>query len=224
MHKYKLYVLFLFIISIININIVFSKVLPLYGKTIVIDPGHGGKDTGAFYYNTYESDINYNLSLQLKKQLINNGARVYLTRNGSYDLSSPNSFRRKKSDFDNRLLFINSINPDCVISVHMNASSSLDWSGLQLFYSKDDKLAKSIYKKLKPKRDLKRINKIYFMDHINYPCVLIEYGFISNYNDLLKVKDINYQIEINNKIIDGIISYFQDGKQLTFDIAYGIVL
>ena len=67
MRKYKKYVLFLFIFINLNNLVVFSQTKPLYGKVIVIDPGHGGKDKGAYYNNTYESDLNLLVSLNLKK-------------------------------------------------------------------------------------------------------------------------------------------------------------
>lgn len=210
MRKYKKYVLFLFIFINLNNLVVFSQTKPLYGKVIVIDPGHGGKDKGAYYNNTYESDLNLLVSLNLKKQIEKRGALVYMTRYDDYDLSNPKSFRRKKSDFDNRIKIINYINPDCVISIHMNASSNKNYNGLQIFYSKDDKLAYSINKFVNPKRKVKKINNIYFMDNINYPIALIEYGFISNTSDLEKINSYKYQFDINNKIINGITKYLKN--------------
>ena len=76
MRKYKKYVLFLFIFINLNNLVVFSQTKPLYGKVIVIDPGHGGKDKGAYYNNTYESDLNLLVSLNLKKQIEKRGALV----------------------------------------------------------------------------------------------------------------------------------------------------
>ena len=49
-----------------------------------------------------EKDINLSIALKLKKRLSKYNVEVMLTRNGDYDLSSPNATRRKKSDFDNR--------------------------------------------------------------------------------------------------------------------------
>lgn len=212
MHKYKKYVLFLFIFINLNNLIVFSQTKPLYGKVIVIDPGHGGKDKGAYYNNTYESDLNLLISFNLKKQIEKRGALAYMTRYDDYDLSNPKSFRRKKSDFDNRIKIINYIKPDCVISIHMNASSNKNYSGFQIFYSKDDKLALSINKFVNPRRKVKKINNIYFMDNINYPIALIEYGFISNINDLEKINSYKYQFDINNKIINGITKYLKNSS------------
>ena len=57
--KHKIYVLFLFFFFLItNVN---SKSLPLKDKIIVLDPGHGGVDKGASYYNENESDLVLNI-------------------------------------------------------------------------------------------------------------------------------------------------------------------
>ena len=85
-----------------------------------MDAGHGGKDRGSSVSNVYETDINLSLVLKMKAALNKHGVDVILTREGDYDLSSPNENRRKKSDFDNRIKIINNINPTLFISIHQN--------------------------------------------------------------------------------------------------------
>jgi len=92
----------------------------LFGKLIILDPGHGGLDPGSVYKDEYEKTYNLELSISLKKELEQRGATVILTRSGDYDLSSPRANRRKKSDFDNRIKMINENKPDIYISLHMN--------------------------------------------------------------------------------------------------------
>ena len=89
-----------------------AKELPLLNKVIYIDPGHGGKDPGSIYKDIFEKDINLEICLKLKKELENKGARVYLTRDGDYDLSTPNTTTRKKAcqerrTFSNKVATIN---------------------------------------------------------------------------------------------------------------------
>ena len=113
MKKYIHYSLIIFIISIFLLSSVFGKDnLFLVGRIIVIAPGHGFLDPGTSYENIYEKDINLNISLYLKEKLESNGATVYMTRDGDYDLSTPNAIYRKKSDFDNRINLINNSNAD----------------------------------------------------------------------------------------------------------------
>ncbi len=64
---------------------------------------HGGVDPGTVYGDVYEKDINLDISLFLEEELAKLGASVILTREGDYDLSSPNASLRKRSDFDNRI-------------------------------------------------------------------------------------------------------------------------
>ena len=60
----------------------------LLGKFFYIDPGHGGRDSGAISSTILEKDMNLLLSKKLAKELIGKGAIVYLIRDGDYDLSS----------------------------------------------------------------------------------------------------------------------------------------
>lgn len=205
--KHKIYVLFLlFFFMISNAK---SKTLPLKGKIIVLDPGHGGADKGASYYSEYESNLVLNISNVLKNLFESKGAIVYQTRNGDYDLSIPNANRRKKSDFDNRIRFINQINPTLVISIHLNASTNKTYNGMQIFYKSNEKLAKIVSDTLKLKRKPTKRNNIYLLNNIKYDAFLIEWGFISNYNDLKKIKDEDSIKQISENLIKGILKYYK---------------
>ena len=117
-----------------------SASLPLTGKMIVIDVGHGGVDAGTSFGNILEKDLNLAIALKLQNTLSKNGASVLMTRDGDYDLSSPNASRRKKSDFDNRIKLINDINPKLVISIHQNYYKDSKYKGTQIFYKDNKKL------------------------------------------------------------------------------------
>lgn len=204
--KHKIYVLFLFFFFLItNVN---SKSLPLKDKIIVLDPGHGGVDKGASYYNENESDLVLNISTILKEELEKKGAIVYQTRKGNYDLSSPNTKRRKKSDFDNRIKFINEINPTLIISIHLNASNNNNYNGIQIFYKNNNKLAQSISNALNLRRKPVKRNNIYLLNNLKYDAFLIEWGFISNYNDLRKIKDKNNIRQTSLKLINGLLKFY----------------
>ena len=204
--KHKIYVLFLFFFFLItNVN---SKSLPLKDKIIVLDPGHGGVDKGASYYNENESDLVLNISTILKEELEKKGAIVYQTRKGNYDLSSPNTKRRKKSDFDNRIKFINEINPTLIISIHLNASNNNNYNGIQIFYKNNNELAQSISNALNLRRKPVKRNNIYLLNNLKYDVFLIEWGFISNYNDLRKIKDKNNIRQTSLKLINGLLKFY----------------
>ena len=187
---------------------------PLIGKLIVIDPGHGGMDSGAINDNILEKSINLEISLKLKQELEKNGAIVLLTRNGDYDLSKPNALYRKKSDFDNRIKLINHSNADLYLSIHLNYFLSSQYYGPQVFYVKNnnklaDKIQKEFNNSLKIKRKIKTIDNVYMYNKLKVPGVLIECGFLSNENEKDKLKTNQYQNKIVKIITKGIINYYQ---------------
>lgn len=185
---------------------------PLVGKVIYLDPGHGGLDPGATYKDIKESDINLSICLNLREKLEYAGATVYLTREGDYDLSSIKAKRRKKSDFDNRIKLINDSKADMYISIHLNSTNSSTWSGMQIFYddvNKDNKkIAEFFTNSLKLERKTQKINNMYLNKNIKIPGILIEVGFLSNHYDRQRLISPEYQDEIANQIVKGIINYY----------------
>lgn len=218
MDKYKKTVLLIFTILICVFSFFSSnaKNLPLLGKVIFIDPGHGGNDPGALYKNLRESDINLEISLILSELLIEKGAVVYMTRDSDYDLSVIKTNNIKRSDLYNRSKIINESNCDLYLSIHLNADLSSTWYGAQVFYSdvneENKEIALSIQNVLRKhtntKRDISKIIDRYLYKRIKHPGVLIELGFITNPNDRYLLQNKDYQIKINNLIVEGIIEYY----------------
>ena len=215
MRKYLciVFILFVLLCSIFNIIDV-SAFLPLSGKVIVIDPGHGAKDPGTSYKDILEKDINLNISLFLQSELIKRGATVLLTRDGDYDLSSANAFWRKKSDFDNRIKFINESNADLYLSIHLNYLDEHEYKGAQVFYNKNNEnlamlLQEFINKELISNRKIKKIpTNTYMYNKLNVPGVLIECGFLSNYQERNLLVTKKYQQKIASVIAEAICKYY----------------
>lgn len=190
MKKYfiKINFVFLLCLAFFSKEIVFAS-LPLSGKVIVIDVGHGGVDPGSMYQDIYEKDINLAISLELEKELSRLGASVILIRKGDYDLSKPNAYMRKKSDFDNRIKIINESKADYYFSIHLNYLLDSRYYGPQVFYNNKKENNKTIAeqiqadlnKELKTTREVKKIpTKTYMYDKLTIDGVLIECGFLSN--------------------------------------------
>ena len=214
MIKYKMHILFLFIVTLCTFTFVSAEEPMLKNKTIYIDPGHGGRDPGAIYKDIKESDINLQISKYLKEELENNGAQVYLTRIGDYDLSENNARIHKKNDLTARARLINESNCDMYISIHLNSDPSPTWNGIQIFYTDNNennkKIAETIKEQLKIKRKTKELKNMYLFEKISQPGILIEAGFISNPNDRYKLKQSEYQQELSKNITEGIIKYFKN--------------
>ena len=215
MKKYLYYaslLIALLFLSLYTINA--NNVIPLTGKLIIIDPGHGGADPGTVHGQIYEKNINLRISKLLKKELESYGASVILTREGDYDLSSPNAIYRKKSDFDNRIKLINESKADLYLSIHLNYLSDSSYYWPQVFYKKEDQdLAQSIQKILNKEaasdRDIKLIPEdTYMYKRLIVSGLLIECGFLSNATERLKLNTPNYQQQIAKNISKGLVAYF----------------
>ena len=211
----KIFILILLLVSALFINNEVEALLPLSGKIIIIDPGHGGKDPGTVNGKIYESNINLEISKYLEIELIKNGATVILTRDGDYDLSTPNAKWRKKSDFDNRIKLINNCDANMYISIHLNYLNDNSYSGPQVFYINETNMniatiiQKELNKNLNNDRKIKKIpNKTYMYDKLNIPGVLIECGFLSNPKEKELLISSSYQQKLAKIITKGIINYY----------------
>lgn len=218
MLKYKISIILLFILCLYSIGLVnaMSNTLPLLGKVIYIDPGHGGKDPGAMYNGIMEKDINLEISKILEKKLLKMGAVVYLTRYGDYDLSVNHTNNRKRSDLSRRSNIINKTKPDLYLSIHLNAEETGLYRGAQVFYSnnnqENEKLAKlfqnEFKKNLNSFRKYKKDNNLYLEKRIKVPGILIEIGFLSNNNERYLLKKKYYLEKVSNIIVNSTIKYF----------------
>lgn len=203
-------------LTLLTSGIVYSHELDnrLVGKVIVLDAGHGGKDKGSNFGNVYESDINLSLVIKLKNALNKHGVDVILTRDGDYDLSSPDASRRKKSDFDNRIDLINNSGADMYLSIHMNYLIDSRYYGAQVFYTEENKeLASLLQDSLiryveSPLREKELSNSIYMYKKLKIPGVLIECGFLSNDKERRLLITDDYQNKIVNAIVEGLLRYY----------------
>lgn len=218
MNKYKLLILICFFLLTISLPNVTASInnLNLLGKKIVLDAGHGGTDSGAKNGKIVEKELNLLLVKKLEKELISRGATVYLTREEDNDLSARTT-ERKRSDLYNRAKYINTIKPNMYISIHLNATTSSSWKGLQVFYNKNNEenkvIAETITNNLKNNinniREVKEENKYYMYKYIKYPGVLIEAGFISNPDENYLLRQEEYQNKLIILIADAIEKYYQ---------------
>lgn len=214
MKKYLIKVSILFVIAILCLanNFVFAS-LPLTGKLIVIDVGHGGADPGTMYEDIYEKDINLAISLELESELSRLGASVILIRNEDYDLSRPNALWRKKSDFDNRIKMINNSGADYYLSIHLNYLEDASYYGPQVFYNTKngsnqqiaEQVQSELNKEIKTDREVKLIpSTTYMYKELKIPGVLIECGFLSNAYERKLLISEEYQKKLAKTIASAI--------------------
>lgn len=220
MLKYKISMLFVLILFLCTFSFARAddQELILLGKVIYLDPGHGGLDPGAIYKDIEEATINLEISEKLMNVLEQQGAIVYLTRNGDYDLAVNNAVNRKRSDLSRRGNIINRSMCDLYLSIHLNADTSNTWKGAQVFYDdinpNNEKIAKIMQQvlkeDLKTTRKYKETNNMYLHKRVTRPGVLIEVGFITNPNERYLLTTDSYQQKVANTITRGVIKYFEE--------------
>ncbi len=198
---YKISILFVVMILCFANKIVLAS-LPLSGKLIVVDVGHGGADPGTMSGTIYEKDINLAISKALESELTKLGASVILIRNEDYDLSKPNASWRKKSDFDNRIKMINNSGANYYLSIHLNYLDDSNYYGPQVFYNKKkennkviaEHIQNELNKSLKTNREIKLIpSSTYMYKELKVEGVLIECGFLSNAHERTLLVKEDYQ-------------------------------
>lgn len=145
------------------------------GATVMIDPGHGGVDTGATRAGCHEKDINLDVAQDLKRYLESKGVNVIMTRDT--DVKIP---------LDERVCMANESGCDAFVSIHVNSAKNPDIQGVETHWLKLDsqKFAKIIHNNLSLGVDtIDRgmfQSQFYVIHHTKMPAVLVEMGFISN--------------------------------------------
>lgn len=170
-------------------------------KTVVIDAGHGGKDLGKKVNDVFESEIVEKIAKKIKTLNTNSTVEIVLLREDDSFIS-----------LNDRVNKINEINPDMLISLHINTSSHVDQNGVSAyvcseneFYEKSifmaNKLIENISKYKLNKGETKDTN-LYLIKNSKCPAVTLEIGYLTNDMDreyLTSEMGIN---EISNGILN----------------------
>ncbi len=233
------------IIKIKNKDVVASSLVEQLGldiKTIMIDPGHGGKDPGAIWGRLKEKDINLRFAKILGRLLRKKGYKVLYTR--TKDVFIP---------LEERTALANSKKVDLFISIHVNANRVRRVRGLEVYYlnfasSKDAirvaarenavsakrigdlqviltelmlnskikesaTLAKCVLKKVKEKTNGVKEAPFYVLMGAKMPAILIELGYITNPIDRKRLCSYSYLLRLAREISDGIDLYRKNIKR-----------
>jgi N-acetylmuramoyl-L-alanine amidase len=222
---------FAVLIFIFNKEFDFSKSawsLPLSGKVIVIDPGHGGPDGGAVSQSgIIEKDVTLAISIYLRDLLQESGALVLMTRETDEELSTENHKKggRKAEDLTNRTRLINDSKADSFVSIHLNSISSPKWRGAQTFYhpqfEENKYYASFIQEELitnlgNTNRGTKKNQDIFILRHTKIPGALVEVGFLSNPEESSLLDTADYQKKVAASIYQGILRYYS-GEKISID-------
>lgn len=179
---------------------------------IIIDPGHGGEDGGAVSVSGFpESEFNLEIALRLQDliQLLGYDTKMIRTKDVSVYTKGESLAQKKVSDLKERVRITNETDGGILLSVHQNHFPDPQLRGAQVFYAqtKDSEvLAKQIQDliacSVNPgnRRQIKKSDGVYLMEHIQVPGVLIECGFLSNPQEERSLRDPEYQKKMSTVI------------------------
>ncbi|MFU7516821.1 N-acetylmuramoyl-L-alanine amidase [Clostridium sp. HCS.1] len=159
--------------------------------SVILDPGHGGHDIGANFGEIYEKDIVLSISNKVGEILEKNDINVIYTRTDDISLGD-----NEKEDLRNRVQVSNTSKAEYFISFHINDYDTYgyediygfevwtdynNYSSVILGRSIENSLDNLYYTEKRPMLD--GSEDLYIIRENNIPSVLIEFGFMNNYND-----------------------------------------
>lgn len=199
-------------------------------RTVVIDPGHGGRQDGTIQNGVKEKDLTLKTALQVASKLRVLGYKVYLTRQDDRDIS-----------LDDRANLAAKHKADALVSIHYNSAPSLSAQGIETYvfhlyghpgtysksssddfmpghaYSFNDKsrclgwcIQKRIINMLRMQDRGVRSENLKVLRLSACPSVLVECGFLSNAQECKQCASPGYQNTLSDAIAQGIHRYFMD--------------
>lgn len=192
-------------------------------RLVIIDAGHGGDDPGKIGVDgVQEKDLNLKMALALRDLLEQQDVEVLMTREDAGGLYDERTSNKKVQDMRRRCELINREKPACVVSIHQNSYHEESIHGAQVFYYKTSKesgeLAKILQKELarvvEPTnhRQAKANDTYYLLKKTEAPTVIVECGFLSNWDECAKLQNEEYQAKLVWAIQMGVLKYLNSNR------------
>jgi N-acetylmuramoyl-L-alanine amidase len=207
---------------------------------VILDPGHGGQDSGAIAGNVFEKDLTFDIAQRVNRILHAQGILTLLTRNADSYVS-----------LNDRAQLINRAENAVVISIHFNDGARPEVSGIETYFAaqqanggatmpswlpflqkiararpniESQSLAQFIQVQLVAHTQAinrgTKAQQFYVLANVRHPAVLVEGGFLTNRNEIGKLADANYREQLAVAISDGILNY-RETVQKTRDVVNG---
>ena len=175
--------------------------------TIVIDPGHGGRDPGTTAVNgTYEKNVNLDVASKLAALLQRQGHQVTMTRQGD-----------RFVELESRAALANRRHADLYVSIHADSAPDPSAQGFTLYIARaasrqTQQAAQAIVRAMRTtgqrSRGIRR-EDYRVLVKTDGPAVLIELGYLSNYREARMLQDDTFQNRLATAIAAGISDYFR---------------
>jgi len=194
---------------------------------VILDPGHGGQDSGAMADNVLEKDLTFDVAQRVARLLGAQGISTLLTRTGDSYVS-----------LSERAQLINRANNAIVVSIHFDEGLRPDVSGIETYFAaqqstgiptiaswlpflqkianiqpnvESQSLAQSVQQQLVTHTQAinrgTKAEQFYVLANVRHPAVLVEGGFLTNKNEIGKLANANYREQLAVAISDGILKY-----------------
>lgn len=182
-------------------------VIPSSGqRVIVVDAGHGGRDSGAVQNGVREKDVALSVALKTRDRLEALGYKVLMTRTTDVYPSLAERYR-----------LANNSKADAFISIHFNSAGTPAATGIETLYSNKNSQNKAFAQSIQNElikdtgarnRGLKPRNDLAVLNGTTGISVLPELGFLSNPHDVKELKTDAYHGKVANSLANGVHNYF----------------
>ena len=197
--------------SIFISSTAFAQVQPLSGIKILINPGHGGQETGAAGPNGYfAKDVSLKVSLLLRDELVTRGALVVMTRDSDRELTLPE-----------RQAIIDKQEPALALTIHYTAvpddGDAENTKGIRTFWYHSQAHSAAIFLHNHVVKQLRRDSMGVFWNNLaltrpsSAPSVVMELGFMTNPEEFEWITNSEEQKKLARVLADGIVKWVRGG-------------
>lgn len=186
---------------------------------VVLDPGHGGSDPGKIGVNDVEEKaVNLAIAEKVQELLKKEKIDVVMTRKEDTMLAGNDGQTTKAGDMKARVAVINETAPVLAVSIHQNSYHQEGVKGAQVFYythSEEGKKAAELMQEAllvlntENNRKAKANDTYYLLKRTEAPTIIVECGFLSNWEEAELLKDEEYQERTAEAIVEGIKAYIE---------------
>ncbi len=187
--------------------------------TVVLDAGHGGSDPGKIGVNDVEEKtVNLAIAEMVQELLKKEKIDVVMTRKEDTMLAGQDGSATKVGDMKERVALINKTAPSLAVSIHQNSYHQEGVKGAQVFYyshSEEGKRAAELMQKAllglntENNRKAKANDTYYLLKRTEAPTIIVECGFLSNWEEAELLKSEEYQKKTAEAIVEGIKAYVE---------------
>ncbi len=192
---------------------------------VVLDPGHGGQDSGAMCGGVLEKDLTLDVARRIDRLLNSEGIATLMTRVGDTYVS-----------LADRAAFANRVRKCIFVSIHFNEDNKPVASGVETYYAAHQITAGSflaswlpfLWRPLSDSPNPESQNlaalvqealggtearQFFVIANVTSPAILIEGGFLTNKEDISKLASEDYRDQIAAAVADGILRYRDAASQ-----------